>query len=264
MALFVSKLYTRILLVVIFCNFINCIDREDKKQNSTLLREKALGYIKIKKFTEAKDLLDECLSINPSDPMGYILRSGTEEAIGNYTNALEDLNKAIHLNPFRALSFFRRGTIKTHLNDTLGALADLSKAINLDAANPKYFILRGLLKEHKKDYKGAMHDYSLSINLDSTNSEVFRRRGILHILLDKDFNSAIKDFTKAIIRDSANQVAYFNRGVSFLWISNRNKACEDFSRSGELGYGPAFDFIKLNCNNESELIQFPHFPLPIK
>ena len=45
-----------------------------------------------------------------------------------------------------------------------------------------------------------------------------------------------------------NKEAYSNRGIAKLNLKDKNGACLDWSKAGELGYEEAYDMIKKNCN----------------
>ena len=64
----------------------------------------------------------------------------------------------------------------------------------------------------------------------------------------KDYRGAIADYTKAILFDSKLSAAYLQRGASKLNLNQKNSACLDFSRAGELGDSNAFELIKKYCN----------------
>jgi hypothetical protein len=43
--------------------------------------------------------------------------------------------------------------------------------------------------------------------------------------------------------------AYFNRALILLVLENREQACKDLSKAGELGLLSAYDIIAKYCNN---------------
>ena len=46
--------------------------------------------------------------------------------------------------------------------------------------------------------------------------------------------------------------AYFNRGLVLIYLKDREKACIDLSRSGELGVSDAYGVIKKYCEPEGD------------
>ena len=42
--------------------------------------------------------------------------------------------------------------------------------------------------------------------------------------------------------------AYFFRGLAKIELKNKQSGCADLSKSGELGFSDAYNFIKEKCN----------------
>jgi tetratricopeptide (TPR) repeat protein len=63
-----------------------------------------------------------------------------------------------------------------------------------------------------------------------------------------DYRGAIQDFTKAIELDPTNANYYMSRGVAKIISQDKNGGCLDLSKSGELGFEMAYDFINKLCN----------------
>jgi lipoprotein NlpI len=64
----------------------------------------------------------------------------------------------------------------------------------------------------------------------------------------KDYNGCIQATNKSIELNPSYREAYFTRGNAKQYIGNKNGACLDFSKAGELGYIQAYDVIKEYCN----------------
>ena len=56
------------------------------------------------------------------------------------------------------------------------------------------------------------------------------------------------NFTKAIQIDSKDASSYYNRGATKLKLKEKESACLDFSKAGELGDAEAYEAIKNFCN----------------
>ena len=63
------------------------------------------------------------------------------------------------------------------------------------------------------------------------------------------FKKSIEDYNEALLIDPANSEVFSKRGFSHLMLKNFDKACNDWSRAGELGDLDAYDAIKKFCNN---------------
>ena len=60
----------------------------------------------------------------------------------------------------------------------------------------------------------------------------------------KDYAGAVVDLTKAISIDPKNSEYYFERGKLKIILGQKENACFDFKKDGELGRKEAFEEIK--------------------
>ena len=109
------------------------------------------------------------------------------------------------------------------------------------------FINSGVAKDNSQDYYGAMTDYNKAIELNPNSSLAYYDRGTLKLNKLHDYRGAIVDFDKAIEIDPNYAVAYGNRGAAKFNLNDKNSACLDFSKAGELGFMGAYDYIKKYC-----------------
>jgi len=128
--------------------------------------------------------------------------------------------------------------------------------------NPDIFSKRGMLRIKQKNYPGAIVDFTHVItSLDKRNesadttgsdgeyqllAESFHYRGYSKFQL-QDFMGAQSDFTDAIYYNSNNSESYSYRANAELKLGNRNNACLDWSKAGELGESEAYELIKKYC-----------------
>ncbi|MDA9347062.1 tetratricopeptide repeat protein [bacterium] len=105
----------------------------------------------------------------------------------------------------------------------------------------------GLAKFNLKDYRGAIADYTRVIEIDPKYPKAYFNRGHSKGLLE-NYRGAIADYTKAIEIDPNDAAAYCNRGLSKLILDQTDGGCLDLSKAGELGYGRAYESIRLFCN----------------
>ena len=64
----------------------------------------------------------------------------------------------------------------------------------------------------------------------------------------EQIDKALADYNKAIELDPNYASAYLNRGNAKLLLNQKDSACLDFSKAGELGNESAYESIKENCN----------------
>ena len=64
----------------------------------------------------------------------------------------------------------------------------------------------------------------------------------------EDFRGALSDYTNEIEIDPKASAPYFNRGIVKLTLKDKDGACLDWSKAGELGQENAYETIKIYCN----------------
>ncbi len=195
--------------------------------------------------------------------------------------ALEDFSKALELSPNKVEAFYGRGFAKSKLGDPRGAIEDYSRAAemgNNESAKIVYdlkmnknvldelrngvqdklkmaeysserseiYFNRGAAKAKSGDPKQAIEDYNKAISLHPSYADAYFFRGVAKSVLG-DQRNAIQDCSNAIKLNAKYAEAYFVRGIIKLALGD-NSGCLDLSKSGELGYNPAYQVIRNFCN----------------
>lgn len=142
-------------------------------------------------------------------------------------------------------SWYNDGLTKYQNNNCKGAILDFSKAIELDPTNAYAFSSRANCRGLLGDYMGAIADWNRAIEILPI-AMMFAGRATAKAEL-KDYRGAILDFNKAIELDGSVHVNYYLRGIAKLFAGQKESACLDFSKAGELGLAEAYDRIRENC-----------------
>ena len=250
-----------------------------RKEEPNKLWESGNKNLKSGNYSQAIQDYTNLIKFYPDYSPIYTSRGSAYFIMGNYSQALLDLNKSIDLKNDVEFVFSQRGWVKYYLNDYIGSLADFNRQIELHPTAEAYYN-RGSSKSKLGDENGAISDYTKSIDLDPKYSMAYNNRGWSKYLLKK-YAEAILDLNKAIEIDPLNWVAYdsrqetkfalndfkgciedcnkalsinikcsnsfFIRGRSYYKQGNKIKACEDFSKSGELGNIKAYEYISKFC-----------------
>lgn len=232
-------------------------------------------------YTKAINDFTNLIELNPGVPDGYLKRAKSYLSNGNYSLALLDLNKYIELKTNESEAYYCRGFAKRELKDYVGAMSDFNKLIELSSNNSLGYFERARVKSELGDYNGSISDNTKAIELEPDNSMAYNNRGWDKYSLKK-YSDALIDLNKAIQLDNTNWVAYDSRqetkfalndlkgcvedcnsaislnpkcansylirGRAFYKQSNKTKACEDWSKAGELGKTEAYEFIQKYCN----------------
>lgn len=145
-------------------------------------------------------------------------------AIIDYTQAI-GITSLFHINLKGELnSLSNRGYSKFKLQDYIGAIPDFSQVIEMGPklAQHQYgisYFFRGLSKLNLQDYNGAIADFNMILEMDPKYSG-----GVL------------------------KKEVYYYMGITKLKLNQKDSACSDLSKAGELGYGQAYDLIRQYCN----------------
>lgn len=174
----------------------------------------------------------------------------------------------------KANAYFMLGAKLYKLDSLNDAIYFLSNSINIFPKKQAY-ILRAIAKGRLQDYNGSISDCnagiflmshpdifykskSLKIGIKSklyidettdefNNDSFYRIRGICYQNLKKYYSATI-DFTTAIKENPKSAVLFYDRGESRYHLKQKDKACKDFSRAGELGMKKAYEAIKKYCH----------------
>ncbi len=185
----------------------------------------------------------------------------------DYTGAILDFDKAIELDQNFYQAYCYRGKAKLSLGDYTGAIKDLNMALYIDTSKiynnkknvytfsskskltAEIYLYRGAVKNHLGDYRGAIIDLSKAIqyNDNYVNRSAFFELGYAKSYL-KDYKEAILYYNKAIDASPWDSAAYCNRGIVKLHLNDKESACFDFSKAGELGMAEAYELIREHCN----------------
>ena len=144
-------------------------------------------------------------------------------------------------NYLKAIIFYTKVVnIYSSSNKETCALISLSKA----------YFLRAQCKIQLKDFVGALNDLELyyKIELKNLHVDFYYYRGLAKKGV-KNITGAVQDFTKSIQGNKKDKDSHYERGLLFYFnLKNKNAACMDWSKSGELGDEKSYELIQKYCN----------------
>lgn len=211
-------------------------------------RNRGICYEALGQHSLALIDLNKFISKVQDDAFAYQTRGWTRYYSNDLLGALADFNVQIELDP-NSQSYYNRGSVKSKLGDNIGAIADYTKSIELDTTFSMAYNNRGWAKFEMKRYTDAIQDLNKAIELDKDNWVAFDSRQETKFALN-DFKGCIEDCNQAILLNPKLPNSYFVRGRAYYKTGNKTKACEDWSKAGELGKSEAYDFIKKYCNGQ--------------
>ena len=105
----------------------------------------------------------------------------------------------------------------------------------IEKTNDIEFILhRGRMYLALTNYKLAKKDFNTYIKKDSSDAKVFINRAATRF--PSGFKGIVYDCNKAIALDSTDKNAYFLRGIAYYGLDEKQKGCDDFQKSIDLGF----------------------------
>lgn len=165
---------------------------------------------------------------------------------GKSQEALDLLNKNSSQSNTDSQYFFLKGRALQDLRRNTESLSNYSIAIFL---NPKFtnaLINRGLVKGALQDINGALGDLDQALILEPKNLAALVNRGVTYGGLNKPL-LAITDFDRVIQIDPNYADAFRNRGLTKHLIGDKKGACDDWSKSKDLGIVDAAEWLAKLC-----------------
>jgi len=98
----------------------------------------------------------------------------------------------------------------------------------------KYILHRGRMYLALQNYELAKKDFDVYIKRDSSNAKVYINRAATRF--PYGLKGIIYDCNKAIAIDSTDKNAYFLRGLANYGLDEKQKGCDDFQKSIDLGF----------------------------
>ena len=220
-------------------------------------------YNQLGNYIKSIDACNAALKIDPKHAKAYYYRALVQFELDKKEKACSDLDKAIELgykdainekNKYCNKSTYDYGdaaTEKYRSGDYFGALQDWNRHIEANPNNGFIYFNRAKTKAALKDNRGAIKDFDTALSLIPTNHntlyDVYYSRGHCKALLE-NYDGAINDFSMSIYHNSSFAEAYHYRGLAKLQNSQKESACLDLSKAGELGNRDAYKFITDYCN----------------
>jgi tetratricopeptide (TPR) repeat protein len=147
----------------------------------------------------------------------YHLKYIFDEKLKKFEMALMDINKVIDIvsidpkNQELASYYDSRSGIKSKMGDQLGALKDINKAIEMDSKDSYYYGQKAYILSDLNDYDGALSAINRALELSPKKGEYYIQRAFIK------------------------------------YPVNKNEACSDWSKAGELGAFKAYDYLRQFC-----------------
>lgn len=212
------------------------------------LYQRAMAHLEGRRFAFAERDFTLVLELNENQERAYYYRGIVRIQLEDFSGAVSDLTQAIRLNPDYTETRFLRGMAYLRNEDYLLAVKDFSSAILRNEKEARFFHARAQAKVGLEDYRGAISDYDQAIKYSNgKNYQYYLDRAEAFIFL-RAFPSALADLNYLVRKQPRNPNHYMYRASVRLRAGDREGACLDWSRAGELGDIDAYDYIREYCN----------------
>lgn len=186
---------------------------EGAPYNKDILFNKAMALDEVKRFEEARQVLDTLIKYNPGYPNAYVGRSRVQLELSDTIAAVADVDKAIEIDPNTVNAYIIRADIAIHgSSDYVKALEDMDRAIKLQPHYVGFYINRAFLKHELDDYTGAMADFDYALQLDPMNPIALFNRAMLRAEVH-DYNRALEDLNSVEMINGADFRLLYNRAI---------------------------------------------------
>jgi len=234
------------------CATIQCWLDEVEEFNAQQVVEKEKSH-----FEKGRDLINEndfisgikelniAIKENQMDALSYLWRGGAKRELKDYRGALLDYEKVIEIEPKDSEALSIIGDLYLEMESYNKALDCFNKVIELGEGS---VLSNQIMLELDSNYKKSLIMYAYSYKADTFNKLGNNRRAIniisqLLVILDSSEKS-MTEFSFNYQRKSA----YIKRGEYKYEMDDKEGACLDWSKAGELGDSNAYEIIKEKCN----------------
>ena len=178
-------------------------------QNSNLLNNKGVVYNSNSQYEKALTFYNESIESNPSNPIPYINRAGTNYLFhGKYDEALDDIETAMGLTPNNSFAYSTKGQIYVKMGKVEEGMKFLNHALTLEPFNPNLYLQRGMAYGETSNYDKSIADYELALKYKiKDTSKVYNNFAVIY-RRKEDFELAEKYIKMSLKEDPENANSY--------------------------------------------------------
>lgn len=159
-----------------------------------------------------------------------------------------DAQKDKYARYYKAFYLMNRGVLKAEMIDFIASLEGNVQTLSMDTDGAARTTVNDKASRCY-DYSEAIADVRQAIDVLPDIAHLYFNLGNLHCL-NSQLVESISDYDRAIGLYPYLGDAYFNRGLVLIYLKDREKACIDLSRAGELGVDDAYAIINKYCKLE--------------
>ncbi len=234
-----------------------------------LLFTEGEDQLKQQHYAAAYDTFTRFIAQAPKSSSGYYNRALACMGLDRFSQALDDLDVAARLNPedtdahwmrFKiqaeqreavredtvAYSFQRPMKVSLESALTVFMMEELNAILKIDGADARALNERGRLKHERGDYEAALVDYDAALTLCDTCTWLMYNKA-LTLRASWRTREALAVLETLVEADSLDGEAWLLFGECNFGLGRREKACEAFRRSMQLGVSEAEERFNTLC-----------------
>ncbi|MBT8191146.1 MAG: tetratricopeptide repeat protein [Bacteroidia bacterium] len=117
-----------------------------------------LAYVKLGENSEALDLFDNLIKINPKDLMSLFNRGVVKNNLSDFEGAIEDFNRVMKMDKSLVEAYFHRSHAYFNLRNYTSSIKDLDAYLSINGSDPVAYSKRAMARIMNKDREGACRD----------------------------------------------------------------------------------------------------------
>ena len=171
-------------------------------------------------------------------------------ALAHYDLAVKEVDEDELSSLYKAFYHMNRGVLRADMIEFISSIESNVQVLTMDDKKTA----RARVKDQvarEYDYSEAIEDMKIAIDAVGDIPYLWFNLGNLYCL-SSDYVNSIDSYSRAIEAYPYLGDAYFNRGLVLIYLKDKEKACIDLSRSGELGVQDAYGVIKKYCEENRE------------
>jgi tetratricopeptide (TPR) repeat protein len=173
------------------------------------------------KYKEAIALLDKAIEKDNKFVGAYINRGADKSSLGDYKAAIEDYNKVLLIDPKNTLALYNIGNNYKRLKDYITAIEFYNKAFDTKGGQKIYLDL-------------TPNDFVDQSENDVPGYQIHYERAIAYYRIDS-LENAYADFKVSLNKNYMTADCFYWIGLIYISRGQKDKACENFNKSKELG-----------------------------
>ena len=242
-------------LVLLFLLAVCCSFAQGQNDPSLDYFNKGLENYYAGNHMLARELFTLSLKTDAKNELAYYNRGMCSYALQNYQDALSDFRRTTALNKQYTNGYIGQAVTYIGMKQYAKAVKLANKALEVDPASYLAHYNKGLALYNLEQYPAAMNEFDNVLMIRSGYADAFVYKGLINYSTGND-KMAVDNFTQAINNSPESAIAYYNRALARLRMDYKAAACEDLSKSAELGYESAAVLLKVHCK--------PGTPAPAK